>query len=941
MGKIDELKNRLGPIENWVSGLKKETEKSLCGPCPNCGGTNRFVIRQDTGRAMCRQCHQGWMDIIDFQDWRFGKSINDLLNEYLPDIPGGGAGSRQASPPATDQREKAILAFIKKRCFNEKFFRELISSGKIKVSKYAEKLCLSVAYKSLDGKVRTTEFFTLDHKPFPFTERNGSPVNKVFKKGSKIAEPCFFMPGMDDKKAKTIVFVESPWDAVAGAQAHHDACWVATGGSSTLVKKTQAFKPHIKDGIEIICFFDNDDAGTKATKGILKILGKKIKSVQWPGGYPPGYDVNDFLKDEQPEKIPELIQNADFVHKPKDKKALPKAVVDPDKPTLYVGAAQLSHTTRIASDILQSGSKNPLCFVKEPFGLVFRKSKKKDTGGVSIMPATPSLVRYYLSELSNCVRKKSDDQEMPISPPKDLCENIIASGQSGKATSFPPLKSVKDFPVYVEVKGKKTLCVSPGYSKDTQYYISNDYSQIKPPDCPSEADIQRARNLIFELFVDFPFTSSAERANTIGLFLSLPVRPLIKGALPLFLVVADQPGTGKTLLAQTVGRVFYGMEPPCIGEGDNYAEWGKILLSALMPAPSLLLIDNIVRKLDSPPLARALTSLVFEDRILGRSEMVKVPVDAVFIGTANQPRLSSEMARRVIRISLNSGLDRPQDRDQETFTHPNLREWVSKNRFDILWAFLVLIQNWISKGCPMFHKTLGSFEEWSKIVGGILEVNGIHGFLGNLKESFEDFDDEGHVLRAFVSAWYHSFGCSEVGVADLHNIIIKEDIPLPLGDKSERSQKIILGKYLVRLKSRRVDIPTEGYSGGTVTSGFMIMSGRTVSRVQQWKLTYCPDEATNPDLGLQETPSPDTRTDRGENVGFAVDSSSTEPLTFDDLENLMDDPGSVNTCQNCKYSDRPGELCCYHAMKGKSGRSIPVQEAYYQCPLKAEHDHSK
>ena len=130
MGNIEELKNRLGPIENWVSDLKKETEKSLCGPCPNCGGTNRFVIRQDTGRAMCRQCHSGWMDIIDFQDWRFGKSIKNLLKEYLPDIPGGGASNHSVSPPEADQRERAISAFIKKRCFNKKFFLGLISNGK-------------------------------------------------------------------------------------------------------------------------------------------------------------------------------------------------------------------------------------------------------------------------------------------------------------------------------------------------------------------------------------------------------------------------------------------------------------------------------------------------------------------------------------------------------------------------------------------------------------------------------------------------------------------------------------------------------------------------------------------------------------------------------------------------------------------------------------------
>ena len=148
------------------------------------------------------------------------------------------------------------------------------------------------------------------------------------------------------------------------------------------------------------------------------------------------------------------------------------------------------------------------------------------------------------------------------------------------------------------------------------------------------------------------------------------------------MIVADQPGTGKTLLSQVIGIVGTGREPSAIGEAGSYEEWGKVLLSALITGPPMLLIDNIVRKLDAQALARALTAGFFEDRILGRSEMVRVPVDSIFVGTSNNPLMSSEMSRRVVRIALNTGLDQPQARKPEEFQHPYLKQWVEDNRLD-------------------------------------------------------------------------------------------------------------------------------------------------------------------------------------------------------------------------------------------------------------------
>jgi hypothetical protein len=94
------------------------------------------------------------------------------------------------------------------------------------------------------------------------------------------------------------------------------------------------------------------------------------------------------------------------------------------------------------------------------------------------------------------------------------------------------------------------------------------------------------------------------------------------------------------------------------------------------------------------------------------------------------------------------------------------------------------------------------FEEWSRIMGGILDVAGIPGFLGNLTAFYDTSDTEGADARAFLSAWREEHYDSPVGVADLWAIASAPNCTLNLGDKGERSQKIRLGKMLSQLRDR-------------------------------------------------------------------------------------------------------------------------------------------
>jgi len=76
---IRRLKEALPPF-NALSDLKRKTATESAGPCPLCGGTDRFYVRD--GKAFCRQCWPKGGDIIDWHCRIDGMDLADLFKKY-------------------------------------------------------------------------------------------------------------------------------------------------------------------------------------------------------------------------------------------------------------------------------------------------------------------------------------------------------------------------------------------------------------------------------------------------------------------------------------------------------------------------------------------------------------------------------------------------------------------------------------------------------------------------------------------------------------------------------------------------------------------------------------------------------------------------------------------------------------------------------------------
>jgi hypothetical protein len=526
----------------------------------------------------------------------------------------------------------------------------------------------------------------------------------------------------------------------------------------------------------------------KMTAEALKKEGFNVELETWP--LERGKGIDDILAAGYQ---PEVLSGQEAF---KEVNSITKAAgVEPERIPINAGIQDLGFLMKKSWEALDKyrQQKEPLVFVRS--GALTRvKIDKKDGPILDIM--SEAALKNTLDKVAYWYRMDKNGQEKSAFPVTECVKGMLAEA----SPPVPRLLRIVQAPVF----GRDgTLITSPGYHEkaETWYHKTCDIPEV--PEKPTKDDLVEAYRLLFyELLVDFPFDDESSMAYALAAMLQPFVRAMIDGPTPLHVIDAKSgSGTGKSLLADMIAMPALGRPIPAMAEGRDGDEWRKRITAKLATGSQFVLIDNVNRKLDSGELAAAITSTVWEDRLLGSTRMIQLPVECCWLATGNAVRTSREMARRIVKIKLDAKRDDPWMRTD--FKHPNIREWAAKNRGQLIWACLVLIQAWIAEGKPLGKQTLGMFESWAKVMGGILSIIEMPGFLENLQEIYAEADEETFMWREFISAWWERYHVQAVGVAELYDLAIRKDLLMPvLGDKGERSQKTRLGRALSRINGR-------------------------------------------------------------------------------------------------------------------------------------------
>jgi hypothetical protein len=498
-------------------------------------------------------------------------------------------------------------------------------------------------------------------------------------------------------------------------------------------------------------------------------------------------DVAEDYDHDPDDSEPDDQESGDAEEEPEEARAVDSSAQEPQsggsgaevaapagkaRPIIMTTGVPLRTKIRQSERALAAANDPPQLFVR---GGLLSRFRRNERGEPVIEVLGDAALRVHLTESADFMRS-SGKAPVHVDPPIEVSKTLLAKGTWSRA--FPALVGIVEVPV---LRPGGTELHTPGYDAPTALIYEPAMGLQVPdiPDQPSQEQVRTAAQFILdEVLVDFPFQGDADRAHAMAAILTPIVRPAIRGCVPLILLDAPRAGTGKTLIAGVVaigatGRSAEIMTAPAHDE----AEWRKRLTSVLREnSNGVILIDNLPDVLRSAQLAAVLTAETWRDRVLGLSQTLVLPQRATWLATGNNIKLGGDLPRRCVRVRMDARMARPWERRGEQFRHPHLLAWVRAHRGEVLAALLTVARGWYVAGepVPADAPTLGSFEDWARVMGGMLSYAGIEGFLSNLADLYVEADEETPEWETFLAALRSVFGERAVSVAEMASELDKE-----------------------------------------------------------------------------------------------------------------------------------------------------------------------
>jgi hypothetical protein len=377
----------------------------------------------------------------------------------------------------------------------------------------------------------------------------------------------------------------------------------------------------------------------------------------------------------------------------------------------------------------------------------------KDGG---IEPITATDLRIRIAEGATFENEHGDT----VDPPVELARLALSTSD---LPFFPEIDRVDSVPT---MRPGGSFQVERGYDSKTKtfYAPAGELRGLVVPQSVTRSEMEKARALVLGVVGDFPFVSTADRANALSMMFTPFVRDLIAGPTPMHWIGAPEPGTGKGVLVTTCLAPAFGLVASRVfPEQEN--ERRKAITAALIEGVGAIKWDNVKGVVRSAALEAALTEARWSDRRLGSSTNLDLPVSQVWTLTANNATPGTDLKRRTVAIRLDAGVELPYRRSgprEGRSWRYTLPAWALEHRAELVEAVLMLLRWWTQEGMTLGDTgRMGSYESWEGVIGGVLAAVEIEGFLANVDELDASEDEERDELAEFLHAWRLDFGDSE------------------------------------------------------------------------------------------------------------------------------------------------------------------------------------
>lgn len=326
---------------------------------------------------------------------------------------------------------------------------------------------------------------------------------------------------------------------------------------------------------------------------------------------------------------------------------------------------------------------------------------------------------------------------------------------------------------------------TPGYDRETGIYYAAD--AVQPRSGTEHLD---------RLLADFCFKTPGDRTNYIGMLLTTVLVPRFIGSKPAVVFNGNQPGLGKSILAQIIAILRDGRPTETASFNPNDEEFEKRLGSIVRRGASTIIIDNAKAgsprhpRIESACLERSITDPILSFRLLGYSKEIRAENSHIFCITANSAELGPDLMTRSVVVALYYEGD-PKKR---TFSMPDPEGYALEHRAELLGELLGLVEQWKADSSPVAPApTRFNKKGWGGIIGGIVQVAGLPDFLGNADSAAAEMDETRKDFAVLVAALAES-DAEEWTAADLAGTAASQGLLRSiLGEGSPRAAATRMG----------------------------------------------------------------------------------------------------------------------------------------------------
>jgi hypothetical protein len=424
----------------------------------------------------------------------------------------------------------------------------------------------------------------------------------------------------------------------------------------------------------------------------------------------------DFRAHFEPESIPERLNSP-----------LPKVQLPGDNRLLSAFAAD------IAKDLKD-------CGIYRRGGIAMIVNEKRN--GLEVV--TPAMLRSLVEKDLVCYRIKGSGKrliEMAHTMSSDDAQGVLSAQQFLRR--LPKVIRIATARLPVLRKNNAIELLPDGYDRQS---LTLTLAQC---DYDTTMSLEDAKRVIDELFIEFPFADDKGRSKAVavaamvGLYAAglLPYTALR----PVFIVLANAEGAGKTLVAKCAVSPTHGLVTVDSDLKKN-VETAKELLAAVIEARPYILFDNCKGHINAAALEAFVSAVVFKGRILGVSKMFEGEnLTTVFI-TGNGATVSPDMRRRSLFVELFMEDERAEEREFASFLDDGTLLDMRPMILAALWAF---VREWNKEQRPKPSRTNSAFPRWAQVIGGIVEHIGYGCPLASA-EIADAADTDGSDMRELV-----------------------------------------------------------------------------------------------------------------------------------------------------------------------------------------------